>query len=330
VAFKAVVNGRSFTDASGSGTYADLDPAAWLFTQQRNLLAFVVLITWGKLIKYVRLLPTLGPYASAMLRVCTNVKIFTFIVILLFFTAAVSLAVTIVFSAHVEGMSTIWGSVVSTLLAINGETTFQEDSNDVQSEFSTFIFFVVLLLGNLLLLNTFIAIVGEVYNECLLDSSQRWEKEVADIMEASLFRDGKLHNGTMLHLMVGAPIRLRQQRPINTSSIEEEGSSSAESPGFVLSNERNYETSQLIWAVRYGGSLKWRGLTTYPPTLRIRCVNGGPTHAILVEGTTGVLLWENVENLSSYELPFALAEETAITAQGSGQPVSVTSVYLPP
>eukprot|EP01012_Entosiphon_sulcatum_P055783 TRINITY_DN7829_c0_g1_i1.p1 TRINITY_DN7829_c0_g1~~TRINITY_DN7829_c0_g1_i1.p1 ORF type:complete len:2451 (+),score=352.13 TRINITY_DN7829_c0_g1_i1:70-7422(+) len=159
--------------SSVHATYLDLHDLAAYTVQQQNSVAFLLVISWIKLLKYFVVLPSLGPVANAIMTTITDFKIVIFVLVF------VEVLLSLVFGFHysfghsVSDYRSFEQSIYSMLQLVFGIWDFQSLFNS--SRVMGPVLFLVALVGtNLVLLNILIAVVSDVYYERLATCQSKW------------------------------------------------------------------------------------------------------------------------------------------------------------
>jgi hypothetical protein len=169
-----------------SDEFFEFAGTATLFKMQRNMLSVAVLIAELKIVKYARLLPVVGPMIQASVATISSLQVLVFVgffLMLVFFIAA---SFHITFAGNVKSFSTLVESFFSMYAVFLGGV----DRSELKSEYMFGIlgFFVVGILGSLMLTNILIAVVSDVYQQRVHRAQKEWDTEVNSLMSEQLNR----------------------------------------------------------------------------------------------------------------------------------------------
>eukprot|EP00164_Ancoracysta_twista_P006113 GFYU01008446.1.p1 GENE.GFYU01008446.1~~GFYU01008446.1.p1 ORF type:complete len:219 (+),score=70.78 GFYU01008446.1:82-657(+) len=154
-------------DKAGSTTdYIEIDPISRLHRIQQYLLSILLVISWFKFLTFVSLLPIIGPYIQATMSTFVHLRVISFLSLFLFFTWSISIGLYVAFGQDSEVYMSIAKSFLAVFQSMFGEL-FQDDMQAVDYWFGTVTFLVISLIGALTLMNIFIAVVSNVYEELL-------------------------------------------------------------------------------------------------------------------------------------------------------------------
>mmetsp|Transcript_1463 Transcript_1463/g.3314 ORF Transcript_1463/g.3314 Transcript_1463/m.3314 type:complete len:1879 (+) Transcript_1463:77-5713(+) len=177
--------------------FVDLAHAAELLQRQREAMALYVLLCFGKLVKYIQLLPTIGPALRAVFNTVNDTVIFSFIGFTLFFIYVVASAFQLAFGHDVLQFRTLEQAFFTVMMVVFGEANESArvlDKNQAlhglwfQSGMGGLFVTLLMIAGNLLLMNITIAIISKAYEKALVEYSRSsWETMLTDLQAQQLW-----------------------------------------------------------------------------------------------------------------------------------------------
>jgi len=173
----------AFQDGLLERRFYYLDQASRTFLSFNDVVAFYVLICFGKILKYLQLIPLGGPALQAIFHTIADSVIFCFLCFFFLFTLVMSLAFHLAFGRVNLGYETVEASWFSTLQSMFGDLDFSYIANAkpldgpfMRARMSGFFFTTLMVAGNLIIMNITIAVIGTVYERSVRTYSQnRWE-----------------------------------------------------------------------------------------------------------------------------------------------------------
>jgi hypothetical protein len=151
------------------------------FAIKKLIESFVVDLVRLKLLKYVTLAPSIGPVVGAIVRTMFDFQVIIFAGVLLMVVLAFTIGFYVAFGQLLDAYQSFQLSVVQTVLMMIG--TFDLDSlSEASPGFGPAMFFSVILVLALVMLNIFIAVISEVYSSALSESNDRWNENLTKRM----------------------------------------------------------------------------------------------------------------------------------------------------
>mmetsp|Transcript_19731 Transcript_19731/g.46129 ORF Transcript_19731/g.46129 Transcript_19731/m.46129 type:complete len:803 (-) Transcript_19731:338-2746(-) len=175
--------------------YYELEELGRLVDFERDAIALFVLVSVGKILKYVQLIPEAGPAMQAIIHTVANSMIRIFLCFFVSFTAVVSLSFHFAFGHREEGYFTFERSWFSVLRSLFGELDFSFVEGNkgygragLTTGFAGLMWTLLLILGNLIIMNIVIAVINAVYEEARSSySKDNWENMLTRLMAEELW-----------------------------------------------------------------------------------------------------------------------------------------------
>ncbi|KAJ9444317.1 Polycystin-2 [Diplonema papillatum] len=159
--------------------YFDLWPIAALTRAERELWALVMVLYFVKVLKYVMILPKLGSVATAITTTIGDSKVLIFFVVFMVIAIALMLGLHLLLGDSALGYRSFGITLVSFMQIVFGQWEYSAFSQESWL-IGPFLFLLTLFLANLVLINVFIAVVGNIYEENLRKSVERWSWQIID------------------------------------------------------------------------------------------------------------------------------------------------------
>lgn len=147
-------------DPSGNEYVSLWSPGNW-FQGAKAMASFNVLLTWLKIFRYIGFVPVFAQISrtlEASFRAC-----FGFIVVIVLVGFAVASAFLLAFGTRIEGFRNLTEAASSVFMGFMGDINLSE-LRAANYWLGPILFIIFLLLGIFVLLNMFIAIIGEAYS----------------------------------------------------------------------------------------------------------------------------------------------------------------------
>eukprot|EP00760_Papus_ankaliazontas_P014596 PhM_4_TR16111/c0_g1_i1/m.84879 len=157
----------------------EMPEIAQFTTLESRVLAFVVLASWVKLLKFVRNLPDMGPIAAAIVGTVGSRQISTFLVVLILVVLGLVFSCYFAFQMNLEGVATLRSAFFFVIRMVVGDADF-DALQQGDFHFGPFIWFVTIFFVVIMLLNILIAVIGNVYDELVAQSVEDWSMEIAE------------------------------------------------------------------------------------------------------------------------------------------------------
>eukprot|EP00760_Papus_ankaliazontas_P023332 PhM_4_TR2041/c1_g1_i3/m.95446 len=158
---------------------------ASLSSQETALIAVLVVLTWIKVLKYVQVLPHLGPVVTAIVSTITDGKIGIFMLVFMEVLCSFVVGFFVVFRGDLEDYGSPAQALVTVFRMVFGEWNF-EALERAHEFLGPLLFVVSVVVANLILLNILIAVVANVYEENLDMCSRTWSWRIVDIYSEAL------------------------------------------------------------------------------------------------------------------------------------------------
>eukprot|EP00760_Papus_ankaliazontas_P016483 PhM_4_TR16802/c0_g1_i2/m.51796 len=158
--------------------FVDFSYLSFLSRTRNAMLAINLLMGWVTLLKCVSFLPYAGPYARTIVRTLFTRTVACFAGILMILVVAFALCLSVAFGDRIADFSSIGYSFMRVFQMVVGELDYDSlfNANYIVGPLLYVLFMVCV---NILLLNTLIAIIGQVYEQKYEDSLKEWSEEVA-------------------------------------------------------------------------------------------------------------------------------------------------------
>ena len=192
-------------------TFFDLWEVAALTVAERELWALVLVLYFVKLLKYIMILPKLGSVANAITATIGDSKVLIFFVVFMVISIALMLGLHLLLGTTSDQFKSFKSTLVSFTQIVFG----QWDFNAFQESWlvGPLLFMLTLFLANLVLINVFIAVVGNIYEENLTKSVERWSWQIIDHYQYQLTRVPKPRGtGNPVMVLLGKVFRKIRRR----------------------------------------------------------------------------------------------------------------------
>ena len=158
--------------------FFDLWPVAALSVAEKELWACVLVLYFVKLLKHIMILPKLGPVATAITTTIGDSKVLIFFVVFMVIALALMMGIHVLLSESSVEFTTFGSTFIAFMEIVFGQWNYSA----FQSSWliGPFLFLLCLFLANLILINVFIAVVGNIYEENLKKSVERWSWQIID------------------------------------------------------------------------------------------------------------------------------------------------------
>jgi len=182
---------RQLANGITEDKYYELDYLARLVSFERDAIAAFVLATFGKILKHVQLIPVAGPAMQAILHTVSNKIILIFLLFFTGFTLVVSLSFHFAFGTRYEAYYSYERAIFTVLRTLFGDLDFSfVDGNRghlgprFAYGFAGVLWIILLVMGNLIIMNLTIGVISAVYEEARRSYSRAaWEDEITKMME---------------------------------------------------------------------------------------------------------------------------------------------------
>jgi len=162
--------------ALSSMQYQDFNLAAQAWSQANICLSLTALFAILRLLRIASFIPHIGPHAAAIVRTIGNIEVVTYVAILMIVIASFTFCITGLFGYQLEEFRNVrstFFSVLSMALEPLGDNDF-ESMAEVHYITGPALFILSVGFMNLILLNTFIAVIGQVYQKKLSEADRDW------------------------------------------------------------------------------------------------------------------------------------------------------------
>eukprot|EP01059_Diplonema_ambulator_P036841 TRINITY_DN9424_c0_g1_i1.p1 TRINITY_DN9424_c0_g1~~TRINITY_DN9424_c0_g1_i1.p1 ORF type:complete len:2783 (+),score=752.37 TRINITY_DN9424_c0_g1_i1:1122-8351(+) len=165
--------------------FQDMWPVAALTRAERELWALVLVLYVVKLLKYIMILPKLGSVATAITTTIGDSKVLIFFVVFMVISLALMLGIHLLLSESSLGYKSFGNTLLSFMQIVFGQWDYGAFAQESWL-IGPFLFLCTLFLANLVLINVFIAVVGNIYEENLQKSVERWSWQIIDEYQYTL------------------------------------------------------------------------------------------------------------------------------------------------
>ena len=174
-----------------SNIYADFNAPAWSIYQVSNLMALSSILMWLKLLRFLQLSKRLSQLTQTIARAAIDMS--NFMLIFLVVYIAYAQAFFMAFGMDIESFSSYSKSFSSLFLIILGDFDF-DAMTDANPEMAPLLFFSFVIFVFFILVNMFIAILGEAHgavmdsegaepDEFVRNMRQGWKNHIGKITE---------------------------------------------------------------------------------------------------------------------------------------------------
>eukprot|EP01062_Namystynia_karyoxenos_P000729 TRINITY_DN10270_c2_g2_i1.p1 TRINITY_DN10270_c2_g2~~TRINITY_DN10270_c2_g2_i1.p1 ORF type:complete len:4220 (+),score=1424.11 TRINITY_DN10270_c2_g2_i1:60-12662(+) len=165
--------------------FRDFGVVAAYTRKERDVWALLLLVSFVKLLKYVMILPNVGPVAAAITSTVGNNKTMIFFVVFLIVSLALMMAIHLTLGATTAEWKSFGESTFTFLQIVFGQWDM---APFVRSSWfmGPALFLCTLFLANLVLMNVFIAVVGNIYDENLQMSEESWSWQIIESYQYEL------------------------------------------------------------------------------------------------------------------------------------------------
>ncbi len=187
---------QSVDFSGGRDEFIDLQQITAIEEAQSVLMSLVLVLLWLRLCADLQIIPTVGPMIQAVISTMIHKRVIMFILFVLFFCFSFAISCVVYFGYHLEAFWTL-DSAVWTIFTNNFDLVEMRSFSGEPLDYNpmgVFFFIVMFIFITLTLLNIFIGLTGDVYNEMYSNSSSIWLKEVNDLMENNLLHHDELKN----------------------------------------------------------------------------------------------------------------------------------------
>jgi hypothetical protein len=188
------------TDQPIDSRILDLFTVAWLYSASEFAASLTLMGFFIRFIKYLQLLPFIGPDMNALVRTLVSTRVMTFTLFVLFFIVSIAVGVYIRFGSTAVEFASFSNSLLSIYGFLTGESYFdamrgggpdvllQIDRPNGSKTTATFFFISISFLMSIILANIFINVTGAVYDETHSRSLAEWSEEVNSLMITDVWR----------------------------------------------------------------------------------------------------------------------------------------------
>eukprot|EP01065_Artemidia_motanka_P022012 TRINITY_DN26233_c0_g1_i1.p1 TRINITY_DN26233_c0_g1~~TRINITY_DN26233_c0_g1_i1.p1 ORF type:complete len:1378 (+),score=271.23 TRINITY_DN26233_c0_g1_i1:66-4199(+) len=140
----------------------------------RDILGGLVALAWVKSLKYMVILPVVGPTVDAIVATVVNTNILSFLTLFLIISASLSLGLHFTLGNNTEEFSSPSGAGLAFFRMIFGDFNVQHFTAHT-SVMGEVLFVTCLISANFILLNILIAVIGHEYDEQLRIHLRGWQ-----------------------------------------------------------------------------------------------------------------------------------------------------------
>jgi hypothetical protein len=174
------------TPSVGSTTdYLDLQPLVWCHSTSVQVMAFGLIIAWLKLIRYMVLLPKVGPMIQASASAITSLEVNVYLGFFLLCVFVVALGCHIAFAYTNEN----YMNLSKSFLAVFGAFLDGAEVEDMQADgywLGTVLALSITIFGAITLTNIFIAVVSDAYAAAVEAASATWGSAINHLLVKQL------------------------------------------------------------------------------------------------------------------------------------------------
>lgn len=168
----------------GNRYYLNLALLADRSVIEYNWVAAVMILYWIKLLKYLTLAPGVGPVVGAIVATMFSKEVMIFALVLVLVILSMTLGFFLAFGLLVPEYQSFQQTVVQVTFVALGNFDL-EPLAQVSPGFGPFIMFTAALVINLVMMNIFIAVIGNVYDAKLENANSDWEDGLTERMMPS-------------------------------------------------------------------------------------------------------------------------------------------------
>ena len=183
----AVGTSASANDPTGAHYYAMNERVVPLLQHANDLIALGIFFSYIKVIKYIRLIPIIGPAVQAVTATIANLRVVTFLIFFIFFTCSFTFGVNIAFGDQLV----IYQDWLTAFLSVFAQQLGDSALADMQQKryfVGTILYFLMAVIGTIVLTNIFIGVVSSAYEEMHGASQSAWEEELYPKMVQPILR----------------------------------------------------------------------------------------------------------------------------------------------
>eukprot|EP01064_Diplonema_japonicum_P008359 TRINITY_DN1582_c0_g1_i1.p1 TRINITY_DN1582_c0_g1~~TRINITY_DN1582_c0_g1_i1.p1 ORF type:complete len:3353 (+),score=448.06 TRINITY_DN1582_c0_g1_i1:46-10104(+) len=164
-------------DASGVETthfYTAISPVKDWTVRQNAIVAIAFIVHTMKLLKYVTLVPVVGPVVSAIVNTSTSLNVAVFLFVWQFLTVVFAFGLNIILGENVDGYKSLYDTFYTVQRHVLSDFDDFELYYSTHTRLGPFMWLAVTYICHLLLLNLFIAVISVDYTINLATATDDW------------------------------------------------------------------------------------------------------------------------------------------------------------
>eukprot|EP01059_Diplonema_ambulator_P007628 TRINITY_DN1710_c1_g2_i1.p1 TRINITY_DN1710_c1_g2~~TRINITY_DN1710_c1_g2_i1.p1 ORF type:complete len:2373 (+),score=639.48 TRINITY_DN1710_c1_g2_i1:147-7121(+) len=228
--------------------------------RQNAVVAIALIVHTVKLLKYVTLVPVVGPIVSAIVSTCTSLNVAVFLFVWQFLTVAFAFGMNIIFGEYVDGYKTMYDTFYTVQRHVLSDFSDFEQYYSPHTRLGPFMWLAMTYFCNLLLLNLFIAVITVDYQKNLATATDDWAWTLLETYKVRGLNlvdlSGSLGGaGMWYHLgkMIKLPVLMKRGYPFNKLVMEkvrldlENAKQPSEQDQEYLSKYRHLNDWHVVW-----------------------------------------------------------------------------------
>eukprot|EP00760_Papus_ankaliazontas_P015991 PhM_4_TR16750/c1_g1_i2/m.26789 len=139
-----------------------------------TVLMMILVLTWLKLLKYIEVLPHIGSVTTAIVSTVMHKNISLFLILVGVLVNAFMVGFGVLLRGQAAEFSTVGSSYLTVLRMMLGESHYDAIHSATSPLIGTLLFLFFLLFANMVMLNIFVAMVSQLYQQSLHECSTNW------------------------------------------------------------------------------------------------------------------------------------------------------------
>eukprot|EP01065_Artemidia_motanka_P026849 TRINITY_DN32085_c0_g1_i1.p1 TRINITY_DN32085_c0_g1~~TRINITY_DN32085_c0_g1_i1.p1 ORF type:complete len:4433 (+),score=1274.30 TRINITY_DN32085_c0_g1_i1:67-13299(+) len=180
---------RSRTDLLDPNTplfHDEFVPLAHAVATQQRLLGFTTMLAWVKFLKSVVKVPEYGSTVNAIINTIMHQKVLIFGAVFSWILFAFFMGLYISFGMTTWSFRSFAPALLTTFRIVLGDSTQFEELEEQHIVAGPILFLVVLVFGQLVLLNLIVCVLQEVYEEAIKSAERDWSREIVEMYQYDL------------------------------------------------------------------------------------------------------------------------------------------------
>eukprot|EP01062_Namystynia_karyoxenos_P059585 TRINITY_DN5101_c0_g1_i1.p1 TRINITY_DN5101_c0_g1~~TRINITY_DN5101_c0_g1_i1.p1 ORF type:complete len:2368 (+),score=849.34 TRINITY_DN5101_c0_g1_i1:79-7104(+) len=165
--------------------YVAFTPLKMWLVRQNIVFACAMVVHYIKLLKYVELLPTVGPVVSAIVRTCTSLRVAVFVFVWQFCTMSFMAGLNVMLGDYLGGYRTVYDAFFTVQRHVLSDFDDFEQYYTVHTGMGPVAWLLLTYVSHLLLLNLFIAVISVDYSANLDSATEDWAWQLVDVYKTN-------------------------------------------------------------------------------------------------------------------------------------------------